>query len=133
MSPHSNGGLDESGAIPPEECIAEKRLLVSHRTMTYKTGGELWDAEPMAVNPPSDDRSPWALAMEWSSRMTAIAMEMVLPPLGGYWLDHKVGTRLPVFLIVGVVLGFTVSMIQLCKLAQAATQDRRDHRKEPRQ
>ena len=87
------------------------------------------DAEPFAVNPPSDDRSPWALAMEWTSRVTGIAMEMALPPLGGIWLDRRLGMRLPIFLVAGVLLGFAAAMIQLCQLARASARRNHDHPK----
>lgn len=87
------------------------------------------DAEPFAVNPPSDDRSPWALAMEWTSRVTSIALEMVLPPLGGIWLDRHLGLRLPIFLVAGVLLGFAVAMMQLFRLARTGAQRNHDHQK----
>ena len=42
---------------------------------------------------PRDDRSPLALAVEWSSRIIAIAVEMVAPALVGAWIDVRLGTK----------------------------------------
>lgn len=67
-----------------------------------------------------DDRSPMAQAMEWTSQVTTIAVEMALPGLGGYWLDRRLGTRM-VFLMLGVALGFAMGMWHLMKLAKAAS------------
>ncbi len=64
-----------------------------------------------------DERSPYAQALEWTSRVMSISMELIAPPLIGYWLDRRMGT-LPLFLIVGVALGFitaTMSLVQLSK------------------
>ena len=52
-----------------------------------------------------DDRSPWIKAMEWTTRLTTIALEMALPGVGGFFLDQWLGTRV-VFLILGVLIGF---------------------------
>lgn len=66
----------------------------------------------------SDDRSPMVIAMEWSARLTTIGLEMALPPAGGYWLDHWLVLTLPVFVIVGAILGFVVSMFHLMQIAR---------------
>jgi len=73
---------------------------------------------PMDEKSP-DDRSPMAIAMEWSVRLTTIALEMTLPVAGGYWLDGRVKT-LPLFVIVGAVLGFVLGMYQLLQIARQA-------------
>jgi F0F1-type ATP synthase assembly protein I len=65
-----------------------------------------------------DPRSPLAVAMEWSSRVTGIALEMVLPALVGFWLDQRLGTRM-VFLMLGAAVGFAAGMWQLIKLAKS--------------
>lgn len=67
-------------------------------------------------NPP-DGRSPYALAMEWVSRITSISIEMVLPGAIGYWIDIKLGTK-PFFLIIGSILGFVGGMWHLIKLTK---------------
>jgi hypothetical protein len=75
-----------------------------------------------------DDRSPMAQAMEWTSQVTTIAVEMALPGLGGHWLDRRLGTGM-VFLLVGVALGFAMGMWHLLKLTQGASE--RKTRKKP--
>jgi hypothetical protein len=48
-----------------------------------------------------------AVALEWVSRITAVAMAMVLPGLLGYWIDSKIGTRFlaPAGFVLGIVGG----------------------------
>ena len=54
---------------------------------------------------PEDRRSPLAVALEWVSRITAVALMMVLPGLLGYWLDKKLETQflMPAGFVFGVV------------------------------
>jgi len=59
----------------------------------------------------SDDRSPMARGMGMVGRVMAASMMMVLPGLGGQWLDRKLGTCLLV--LVGFALGITVSIYYL--------------------
>ena len=77
-----------------------------------------------AVNKPRNDYSPFMLAMEWSSRITTIALEMVVPVLVGYWLDRRLGSGF-VFLLAGVVVGFSVALMSLLKLARSSKDDDR--------
>jgi len=56
--------------------------------------------------------------MEWSSRLTTIGLEMLLPALGGYGLDSWIGTQ-PIFLLLGLLLGFAVGMLHLLQLTKA--------------
>jgi F0F1-type ATP synthase assembly protein I len=72
-----------------------------------------------------DDRSPFALAVEWTSRITTIALEMVLPALGGFWLDQWLGTQ-AVFLILGALFGFAAAMWQLIQLTKPPRKDGED-------
>jgi len=62
--------------------------------------------------------SPMAKAMAWTSRVTTISLEMVLPGLAGLWVDQKLGTE-PVLLLIGMGLGFTLGIYQLVKLGEA--------------
>ncbi len=67
-----------------------------------------------------DDRSPLALAAAWTSRVTTISMEMVLPGLLGYWVDRKLG--LPwVFFVLGGLLGLAGGTWHLIRLSQEST------------
>jgi len=76
------------------------------------------------VNEPPDDRSPLALAMEWTSRVTTVSLEMVLPGVLGYWVDQWLGTRM-VFLVLGVVFGLVSGMWHLIRMTQPPAADRR--------
>ena len=66
-----------------------------------------------------DDRSPMAKAMDWASRIIAISLEMVLPGVGGHWLDGKTGTS-PLFLLLGFALGATLAGMQLKRMVSNA-------------
>jgi hypothetical protein len=48
-----------------------------------------------------------AVALEWVSRITGVAMAMVVPGLLGYWVDSKLGTRYlaPAGFVLGIVGG----------------------------
>lgn len=64
---------------------------------------------------PNDDRSPIAIASEWSSRIMVIALEMVLPGVGGLWLDRRLGTKF-VFTLGGFGLGMFAALWHLTHL-----------------
>ena len=69
----------------------------------------------VARGSPNDRRPPIAVAIQRASQITTIGFEMVLPAVGGYWLDRRWGTD-PWLLIVGVILGFVISMYHLLQL-----------------
>lgn len=52
-----------------------------------------------------------------AARVMSIAIQMALPPGIGWWLDERFGTT-PWLAVVGVVLGFTMAMLELLKLAK---------------
>ena len=64
-----------------------------------------------------DGRNSVARGYVLASRVTSIGMQMALPPTLGWWLDEKFHTT-PWLLIGGAVLGFTVSMLELIRLAK---------------
>ena len=55
----------------------------------------------------------------WAARATNIGLQMILPGIGGYYLDRWLGTT-PWLLVVGVILGFVSAMFQLVALANRA-------------
>lgn len=59
----------------------------------------------MSAGPPKPP--PIALALEWVSRIIAIALVMVLPGMGGAWLDKRLGTAwlAPLGFVFGMMLG----------------------------
>jgi hypothetical protein len=70
-------------------------------------------------NRPSAD--PLALAIEWVSKITTVALEMVLPAIGGRYLDQRLSTQY--WALIGLVLGFSVGMWHLLQMTKV---DRRD-------
>jgi len=64
------------------------------------------------------ERSPYAVGYEWSVRVSSIGLQMALPPVFGIWLDSKCGT-LPLFTVLGAVLGMTTGMIHLIQLGKS--------------
>jgi F0F1-type ATP synthase assembly protein I len=67
---------------------------------------------------PEDDRSAMAKAMSLVSQITAIALMMVLPALVGYFVDRGIST-LPLFTVIGMLLGLAAAIYQLVKLVAA--------------
>jgi ATP synthase protein I len=64
-----------------------------------------------------DDRSALTLGIEWSSRITTVAIEMVIPALVGYWIDRRLGV-LPLFLALGAVFGFVAGFWSLLRMTR---------------
>jgi F0F1-type ATP synthase assembly protein I len=76
-----------------------------------------------------EDRSSLAQAVAWSTRITTVALEMVLPGALGYWVDQWLGTWI-LFLVLGMLLGMTTGMIHLLKMAsRRPSDDRKDAEK----
>ena len=72
-----------------------------------------------AVADPQEQRPPMAVALEWVSRITTVALEMVLPGLGGYWVDSWLGTP-AVFTILGFGIGGSVAMWHLIRITKSS-------------
>ena len=72
----------------------------------------------MPVTKSSDDRSAIAQAWAWSSQITAVALQMVLPGLVGLWIDRCLGTVM-LFLVLGVIFGVVSGILHLLRLAKA--------------
>ena len=64
---------------------------------------------------PNRGGPPLVEAMQWVSKITTVSLEMVLPAALGFWLDQKWGTD-PWLVVLGAVLGFTVSMMHLLQM-----------------
>lgn len=79
------------------------------------TGAELEDLD--RVRPKDDDRSLIARAWGWSTQVTAIALEMVVPGVVGLWIDRLLGTVM-VFLVLGVIFGMTAGLMHLVQFAR---------------
>jgi F0F1-type ATP synthase assembly protein I len=61
-----------------------------------------------------------AQAIAWSSRITTICLEMVIPAVIGYWLDQWLGTG-TVFVLIGAGVGLVAGMMHLIRIANAET------------
>ncbi len=65
---------------------------------------------PASPEPPSGEppQHPFAVALEWVSRIAAAVIVMVGLGLGGRWLDQKLGTRY--WVLVGFLFGLPVGI-----------------------
>jgi hypothetical protein len=81
------------------------------------------------VSDPSEGRSPIGLALEWASRIFAVALLMFLPGVLGHWLDGRLGTRF--LALVGFVVGLVSGIWVL--LAMTKTVDPVKRRTGPRE
>lgn len=68
------------------------------------------------MNAPPERPSPMTEAMEWVSRILAVAAMMVLPGLGGQWLDKRFGVG---FLgLIGFAIGVVSGVAYLLAVAK---------------
>jgi ATP synthase protein I len=58
--------------------------------------------------------------MEWTTRITTISLELVLPVLLGWWLDQRCGTGV-LWLVLGTILGFVTALMSLWRLAKQSS------------
>jgi len=62
------------------------------------------------------DLSWLSRGLQWVSMITTVALEMVLPAVGGIWLDRQLGTR---FLgLLGLALGIPLGLWHLVRMTQ---------------
>jgi hypothetical protein len=71
------------------------------------------------VLPSADDKSPIGQAAEWVARIASVALLMVLPGLGGNWLDRRWATE-PLFTLSGFALGIAAGIWVLLVMTAAA-------------
>jgi F0F1-type ATP synthase assembly protein I len=74
-----------------------------------------------------DDRSPTAKAMSVVSQITSIGVSAALPVIAGYALDNWLESK-PVFVLVGIVLGFLTSGMQFMRLVRKLEKDAEEDR-----
>lgn len=72
-----------------------------------------------------DQPPPLVAALQWTSRITTIALEMAVPGVVGYWLDRRLGTGF-LLLLLGVIAGFATGMISLVNLARESKSNEQD-------
>ena len=61
--------------------------------------------------------------MEWVAKITTVALEMVLPAVGGNYLDGWLGTKY--WVLIGVVVGMVLGLWHLLQM----TRPRGGHKK----
>ncbi len=67
------------------------------------------------------DLSWIAEGMKWVSKITTVALEMVLPGLAGLWLDNQLETRF--FALLGFALGVPLGMWHLVAMTKRKRND----------
>ncbi len=70
------------------------------------------------LRPEDPPRHPTAVALEWSTKITTVALEMCLPAVGGWYLDQMWGTRF--WVLIGAVIGPPVGIWHLLRMTQQA-------------
>ncbi|MEX1097867.1 MAG: AtpZ/AtpI family protein, partial [Planctomycetales bacterium] len=73
---------------------------------------------------PKDNRPPLAIAMDWVSRVFSVALIMVLPGLGGQWLDKRWGTNF--LALAGFALGVAAGIYYLLVVTRIKSNGRPD-------
>jgi hypothetical protein len=69
-----------------------------------------------------------AVAIQWVAKITTVSLEMVLPGLGGVWLDKQWGTS---FLgLAGFVLGLIVGVWHLLQMVPKPRRKTDQHEEE---
>jgi ATP synthase protein I len=68
------------------------------------------------VNGEARGPDPLAVAMEWVTKITTVGLEMVLPAIGGAFLDKRIGTNY--WALIGVVVGMVVGMWHLLQMTR---------------
>jgi hypothetical protein len=58
-----------------------------------------------------------AIAAYWSTRISMLAMELALLPLGGYWLDRQFSTA-PWLTLAGAGLGLLIAGMDFYQLTK---------------
>lgn len=64
-----------------------------------------------------DSRAAWAKGYAIGAQVIGMALEVVVPPLIGFYIDQRFGL-LPLFTLVGTVLGLifgTLRFVQFCQ------------------
>ena len=62
-----------------------------------------------------DQRSAMAKAVDIATRLITVSLCLVLPIIGGYYLDQRLGT-VALFLVFGLLFGIAASGLQLIKM-----------------
>ena len=121
------GRISEMFAEEGEQAIAEhlgqfEQELRSHTlilTRHEEDRDALFVVQELRTLAP--DFSWMAEAMNWVSKITTVALEMVLPGLAGSWLDNQLETRF--LALLGFVLGISLGMWHLIAMTKSKRND----------
>ena len=111
---------------------SEKSILVGLTTLTSLKSP--LDSDSFSANKVedfvTDSRSSKAeiRGAVLATQLISICFGLVLPPLGGFWLDQRWGC-LPWLLIVGLILGFTSAGFQAIALFRNVTKESHERNK----
>jgi len=93
------------------EQLSEKDLSL---TLTSEDPGQLFVEQQLKHRP--GDPNAMARAMQWVSRITTVALEMVIPAVIGTWLDGQLETS---FLgLLGLLIGVPLGLWHLIKMTK---------------
>lgn len=77
---------------------------------------------PAPPHPP-DGRASWARGYAIGGQIVGIALELVVPCLGGFYLDRRFGT-LPVLTLIGVALGLASATLHFIQFYNSQLRQR---------
>ena len=60
--------------------------------------------------------NPMALAMEWVAKITTVGLMMVLPAVGGRYLDNRLGTNY--WVLIGLGVGMIAGFVHLLNITR---------------
>lgn len=108
-------------ALISRYCSIRRKSLKTDPPVSTRIGSSETDdseSESLESSTTSDDRSSFARAYDQASQVFSACLIMVLPSLGGYFLDQRLDTKL-VFTLSGLLFGFIMGFVQLVKLTNS--------------
>ena len=76
---------------------------------------------------PADDQTSQIVAGQLVTRLTTVAIEMVLPGVLGYWIDQRLNTKF-VFMLLGFGSGLTLGVWHLIRMTATPKRDESSQR-----
>ena len=118
------GRISEMFAEDSEQAITEhlghfEQELRSHTLILTRHEDALFVVQKLRAL--ALDFSWMAEAMNWVSKITTVALEMVLPGLAGLWLDNQLETRF--LALLGFALGVPLGMWHLIAMTKSKRND----------
>lgn len=108
--------FSEVGRDVVERELRELEGQLSQRDLTLErsSGDELYVVQQLKHR---DIDTSWiAKGVQWVSKITTVALEMVVPVIIGSWLDRKLGTQF--LTILGIALGVPLGLWHLIKMTK---------------